>query len=107
MAKKKFNFATNNNLPFFCVSAADGTNVVRVEKEAIKLAIKNKEEPADEVMAEIWNLLRDDDTNSCTLAPDFEDGLLALSPSHGCSMTALGAHGVSPTAGKAMPVPAV
>jgi len=60
MAKKKFNFPQNNNLPFFCVSAADGTNVVRVIKEAIKLGIKNKEEPADEVMAEIWALLREE-----------------------------------------------
>lgn len=60
MAKKKFNFPGQNNLPFFCVSAADGTNVVRVIKEAIKLGIKNKEEPADEVMAEIWALLREE-----------------------------------------------
>lgn len=61
MAKKKFNFPQTHKLPFFCVSAADGTNVVRVIKEAIKLAIKNKEEPADEVMEEIWKLLRDEE----------------------------------------------
>jgi len=59
MAKKKFNFPQTHNVPFFCVSAADGTNVVRVIRDAIKLAIKNKEEPADEVMEEIWKLLRD------------------------------------------------
>jgi Rab-like protein 2 len=74
MAKKKFNFPSTQNLPFFCVSAADGTNVVRVVREAIKLAIKNKEEPADEVMAEIWNLLRDEDCGSGKAAPDFDDG---------------------------------
>lgn len=62
MAKKKFNFPAQHNLPFFCVSAADGTNVVRVVREAIKLAIANKEQPADEVMAEIWNLLRDEES---------------------------------------------
>lgn len=33
------------------VSCADGTNVVRVFKEAISLAIKNKEHPPDEVLA--------------------------------------------------------
>jgi Rab-like protein 2 len=64
MAKKKFNFPQTHNLPFFCVSAADGTNVVRVVREAINLAIKNKEEPADEVMAEIWNLLREEEGES-------------------------------------------
>jgi len=64
MARKKFNFPQTHGLPFFCVSAADGTNVVRVIKEAIKLAVKNKEEPADEVMAEIWNLLREEEATS-------------------------------------------
>lgn len=63
VAKKRFNFAHDNQLPFFFVSAADGTNVVRVFNEAVKLAIKNKEEPADEVMAEIMALLRDDESN--------------------------------------------
>lgn len=33
------------------VSCADGTNVVRVFREAISLAIKNKEHPPDEVLA--------------------------------------------------------
>merc|ERR1719486_918255 len=64
MAKKKFQFPATHNLPFFVVSAADGTNVVRVVREAINLAIKNKEEPADEVMAEIWNLLREEEGES-------------------------------------------
>jgi Rab-like protein 2 len=61
MATKKFNFPSQHELPFYFVSSSDGTNVVRVFKEAIKLAIKNKEEPPDEVMAEIYALLRDDD----------------------------------------------
>jgi Rab-like protein 2 len=59
MAKKSFGFPRENNLPFYFVSAAEGTNAVRVFSEAIKLAIKNKEEPTDEVMAEIMNLLRE------------------------------------------------
>jgi Rab-like protein 2 len=61
MAKKAFNFPRDNNIPFYFVSAAEGTNVVKVFCEAIKLAIKNKEEPTDEVMAEIMNLLRDEE----------------------------------------------
>merc|ERR1719375_1781195 len=85
MAKKKFNFPANNGLPFFCVSAADGTNVVRVIKEAIKLAIKNKEEPADEVMAEIWNLLREEESAG-KAAADYDDALPSSRASTACSM---------------------
>merc|ERR1711988_1966628 len=93
IATKKFNFPATHKLPFFFVSAADGTNIVRVFNEAIKLAIKNKEEPADEVMAEIWNLLQDDEASGTNA--DFDDGLLK-SPAHGCSMSAL--NGTSPPA---------
>merc|ERR1719171_1735918 len=105
MAKKKFNFPANNGLPFFCVSAADGTNVVRVIREAIKLAIKNKEEPADEVMAEIWNLLRDSDGGeeeqdsskpTADTAPDFDD-------LRDCVASALGAQAMSPAGWACVP----
>merc|ERR1719410_1050309 len=61
MAKKKFNFPTQHGLPFYFTSSSDGTNVVRVFQEAIQLAIKNKENPPDEVMAEIYALLRDNE----------------------------------------------
>mmetsp|Transcript_110052 Transcript_110052/g.206332 ORF Transcript_110052/g.206332 Transcript_110052/m.206332 type:complete len:238 (-) Transcript_110052:34-747(-) len=74
IAKKRFNFAINHKLPFFFVSAADGTNIVRIFNEAMKLAIKNKEEPADEVMAEIWALLRDEDNGLGKLSAEaFDD----------------------------------
>jgi len=73
MAKKKFSFAEKHELPFYFVSASDGRNIVRVFKEAMSLAIKNKENPPDEVMAEIWNLLRDDDAKECVDgAPAFD-----------------------------------
>jgi len=85
MAGKKFNFPAKEGLPFFCVSAADGANVVRVIKEAIKLAIKNKEEPADEVMAEIWALLKDDDSAGKASA-DYDDALPSSRASTACSM---------------------
>merc|ERR1711879_717083 len=65
MAKKRFNFPQTHQLPFYFVSASDGTNVVRVFKEAVSLAIKNKQNPPDEVMAEIYNLLKDDDQSPC------------------------------------------
>jgi len=69
MAKKSFSFPRDNNLPFYFVSAADGTNAVKVFGEAINLAIKNKEEPTDEVMAEIMNLLRDGEEASASAEP--------------------------------------
>merc|ERR1712032_1011698 len=67
MAKKKFNFPVEHNLPFYFASAADGTNVVRAFEDAIKLAVTNKKEPKDEVMAEIMSLLQDDNDGSCSL----------------------------------------
>jgi len=74
VVKKRFNFGPDNQLPFYFVSAAEGTNVVRVFNEAVKLAIKNKEEPTDEVMAEIMALLRDDESSS---VPEAYDGGLS------------------------------
>merc|ERR1712107_891401 len=68
MAKKRFNFPVQHQLPFYFVSASDGTNVVRVFKEAVNLAIQNKEQPPDEVMAEIYALLRDDDSSATGVA---------------------------------------
>merc|ERR1712019_274564 len=46
----------------------------------IKLAIKSKEEPADEVMAEIWNLLRDDGEHK--LEPETYDDEPKCVPAH-------------------------
>lgn len=63
MHKKSFKFPVQHQLPFYFVSASDGTNVVRVFKEAIQLAIKNHQDPPDKVMAEIMNLLEDDDND--------------------------------------------
>eukprot|EP00929_Paragymnodinium_shiwhaense_P037435 TRINITY_DN19949_c0_g1_i1.p1 TRINITY_DN19949_c0_g1~~TRINITY_DN19949_c0_g1_i1.p1 ORF type:complete len:216 (-),score=62.68 TRINITY_DN19949_c0_g1_i1:558-1205(-) len=73
IATKKFNFPAQHKLPFFFVSAADGTNIVRVFQEATKLAIKNKEEPADEVMAEIWALLEEEGLADSKSGPSFDD----------------------------------
>mmetsp|Transcript_148865 Transcript_148865/g.476758 ORF Transcript_148865/g.476758 Transcript_148865/m.476758 type:complete len:89 (-) Transcript_148865:268-534(-) len=83
MAKKKFNFPAQNSLPFYFVSSSDGTNVVRVFKEAIALAIMNKEQPPDEVMAEIYNLLRDDDSKDGALGIGFGDETPSPTPPSG------------------------
>jgi Rab-like protein 2 len=46
-------------LPFYFVSAADGTNVVKVFHEALKLALDNKLNPPDDFMKEVDDLLND------------------------------------------------
>lgn len=45
---KSFNFATKRNLDFYYVSAADGTNVVKVFNEAIRKGLECKEKPPDD-----------------------------------------------------------
>ncbi|KAG1689106.1 Rab-like protein 2A [Nymphon striatum] len=44
---KSFNFPKKHNLPLYFVSASDGTNVVKLFKDAIQLAVKYKQNPAD------------------------------------------------------------
>lgn len=44
---KSFAFPQKNNLPFYYVSASDGTNVVRLFNDAIKAAVKSKKNPVD------------------------------------------------------------
>ncbi len=71
---KKFQFAVRNSLPFFYVSAADGTNVVRIFEKSIQLAIKHKTRPQgvgsaggddedDDIMSDLMALLKDDDNS--------------------------------------------
>jgi hypothetical protein len=45
---KSFNFASKRNLDFYYVSAADGTNVVKVFEEAIRKGLECKEKPPDD-----------------------------------------------------------
>ena len=48
-------------LPFNFVSAADGTNVVQIFKDALDLAIDYKKNPPkDDFMAEVLDLLGED-----------------------------------------------
>ncbi|KFO76638.1 Rab-like 2A, partial [Cuculus canorus] len=56
MTQKSFSFARKLDLPFYFVSAADGTNVVKVFNDAIKLAVEYKQNSGDfidEVMREL------------------------------------------------------
>ena len=47
VTRKEFKFAAKHNLPFFFVSAADGTNVVKVFQSAILEAKRFKESGGD------------------------------------------------------------
>ncbi|XP_069835884.1 rab-like protein 2B [Dendropsophus ebraccatus] len=58
VTQKGFNFAKKHSLPFYFVSAADGTNVVKLFTDAIKLAVsykQNSRDFLDEVMRELEN----------------------------------------------------
>lgn len=56
VTKKSFNFAKKYHMPFYFVSASDGTNVVKVFREAIRLGLDYKDNSTDfvdEVMKEL------------------------------------------------------
>lgn len=48
VTSKSFNFAAKHKLPFFFVSASDGTNVVKIFRMAIMAGIKWKAAPKDD-----------------------------------------------------------
>ena len=56
VTKKEFKFASKNKLPFFFVSAADGTNVVKVFQNAIAEAKRFKDAGGD-TMGEIMKMI--------------------------------------------------
>ncbi|GAB9472681.1 hypothetical protein Gpo141_00009854 [Globisporangium polare] len=56
VTSKKFKFAETHSLEFDFVSAADGTNVVKVFRDAVKAALKFKKEGGD-FMADVLDLL--------------------------------------------------
>ena len=76
VTEKTFKFASEYNLPFYFVSAADGTNVVKVIiyytkhhlyfylntkifNEALALGLDNKLNPPDSFYSEVMDLLND------------------------------------------------
>eukprot|EP00921_Rhytidocystis_pertsovi_P015153 GHVQ01024212.1.p1 GENE.GHVQ01024212.1~~GHVQ01024212.1.p1 ORF type:complete len:206 (+),score=24.38 GHVQ01024212.1:699-1316(+) len=60
VTSRQFNFASSHNLPLHFVSASDGTNVIQVFEEGMRLAIQNKLNPPDDIMAEMMDLLGED-----------------------------------------------
>ncbi|XP_037703489.1 rab-like protein 2B isoform X2 [Choloepus didactylus] len=58
VTQKSFNFARKFSLPLYFVSAADGTNVVKLFNDAIRLAVsykQNSQDFMDEVLQELEN----------------------------------------------------
>lgn len=56
VTEKNFNFARKHKLPSYFVSASDGTNVVKVFKEAIRAGIaykENSQDIVDQIMEEL------------------------------------------------------
>uniref|UniRef100_A0A8C7HZA7 RAB, member of RAS oncogene family-like 2 n=1 Tax=Oncorhynchus kisutch TaxID=8019 RepID=A0A8C7HZA7_ONCKI len=65
VTQRNFNFAKKQGLPLYFVSAADGTNVVKMFKESIKMAMSYKQNSSDfmdEVMQELESVCLDVDT---------------------------------------------
>ncbi len=60
VTSKSFNFATKRDLPFFFVSASDGTNVVKVFNNALEAALERKENPPDDYYSQVMDLLEED-----------------------------------------------
>ncbi|KAL7059705.1 hypothetical protein AAHC03_013496 [Spirometra sp. Aus1] len=66
VTKKSFNFAKKNNMPFYFVSASNGTNVVRVFTDAVRAAVAFKENSTDildQIMQELENM-KDEETGN-------------------------------------------
>mmetsp|Transcript_34946 Transcript_34946/g.77708 ORF Transcript_34946/g.77708 Transcript_34946/m.77708 type:complete len:242 (-) Transcript_34946:444-1169(-) len=57
VTSKSFNFAAKHKLPFFFVSASDGTNVVKIFQMAIMAGIKYKAAPKEDFYQEVLDLL--------------------------------------------------
>jgi len=61
VVEKKFNFSAKHDLPLHFVSAANGTNVVKIFDDLLDLALDNKMNPPDALEADIMDLLNEDD----------------------------------------------
>ena len=59
VTKKSFKFASDNHMPFFFCSSADGTNVVKVFEEAICMALGQKRYGERDFLSECLEVLDD------------------------------------------------
>nr|VZI35135.1 unnamed protein product [Spirometra erinaceieuropaei] len=78
VTKKSFNFAKKNNMPFYFVSASNGTNVVRVFTDAVRAAVAFKENSTDildQIMQELENM-KDEETGN----PDVQESYVGDLP---------------------------
>ncbi|XP_031574440.1 rab-like protein 2A [Actinia tenebrosa] len=71
VTQKAFNFPKKYGLPFYFVSASDGTNVVKVFREAIKLGVQYKENSTD-FMDMVMQELENFDDLSLATQSDFD-----------------------------------
>ncbi|XP_077494414.1 rab-like protein 2A [Amblyomma americanum] len=65
VVQKSFNFGRKNGMPFYFVSASDGTNVVKVFREAIAAAYSYRKNPTDfvdQVLQELEGFSSDGET---------------------------------------------
>jgi Rab-like protein 2 len=63
VTKKSFKFASDNHMPLFFVSSADGTNVVKVFEEAICMALGQKRYGERDFLSECLELMEDGPLN--------------------------------------------
>lgn len=59
VTKKKFNFPREHNIPFFFVSSADGTNVVKVFEEALCAGLGQRKFGEKDFLSECLELFED------------------------------------------------
>jgi len=59
VTKIKFGFARKRKLPFYFVSAADGTNVVQIFKEAVRMGNHYKDRDSTDYVEQCMRLLED------------------------------------------------
>ncbi|KAL7463003.1 hypothetical protein ACHAXS_003376 [Conticribra weissflogii] len=71
VTKKDFKFPREHNIPFFFVSSADGTNVVKVFEEAICAGLGQRKYGEKDFLSECLELF--DDENSCLFPSDSEN----------------------------------
>jgi len=70
VVKKTFKFPEKHKMPFFFVSAADGTNVVKMFKEGIRQGWNHKQNPPEEdIYAQVANLFPDETIGSKAAQP--------------------------------------
>lgn len=62
VTRKNFLFPRENNLPFFFVSSADGTNVVKVFEEAVCAGLGQRKYGEKDFLSECLELFVDETT---------------------------------------------